>query len=60
VLNPTRALLFDGRCLRGKCEQDPELGYAVLSRFGNVMAKRIEAMSLQLMDVYGEPVERRS
>ncbi len=58
ALAPTRALLFDGRCLRGKCEQDPALGHELLSRFSRVMADRIHAMSLQLIDVYGEhPIE---
>jgi CRP-like cAMP-binding protein len=58
ALAPTRALLFDGRCLREKCVRDPELGYQLLSRFSSIMADRIRFMSLQLIDVYGEhPIE---
>jgi CRP-like cAMP-binding protein len=54
VLAATRALMFDGRCLRGKCLVDPPLGYELLGRFSRLMAQRMEAMSLQLLDVYGD------
>jgi CRP-like cAMP-binding protein len=54
ALTATRALMFDGRCLRAKCEGDPALGYDLLTRFSSIMARRIEAMSLQLMDVFGD------
>lgn len=54
ALTATRALMFDGRCLRSKFATDPELGYDLLGRFSRIMAHRIEAMSLQLMDVYGD------
>lgn len=52
----TRALLFDGRCLREKCENDTELGYALVSRFAGLMADRIQVLTLQLLDVYGDHV----
>jgi CRP/FNR family cyclic AMP-dependent transcriptional regulator len=48
-----RAVQFDGACLRGKCEEDPALGYALLSRFAGVLVDRLQATRLQLMDVYG-------
>jgi CRP-like cAMP-binding protein len=48
----TRALALDGACLRGKCEADHDLGYALLKRFAIVMAQRLEATRLQLLDVY--------
>ncbi len=54
ALAASRALMFDGRCLRGKCVTDPEFGHELLSRFARIMVNRIEAMSLQLMDVYGD------
>lgn len=54
TLTVTRALLFDGRCLRGKCETDPDLGYELLNRFSRLIVRRIQAMTLQLLDVYGE------
>jgi CRP-like cAMP-binding protein len=56
---PTRALVFDGACLRRKSLDDPELGYQLLARVSRLMAERLEAMCLQLLDVYGEhPAER--
>lgn len=48
-----RAIALDGRCLRGKCEQDHGLGYELLKRFGHLMERRLHATRLQLLDVYG-------
>jgi CRP/FNR family cyclic AMP-dependent transcriptional regulator len=44
---------FDGACLRGKCEADHELGYALMSRFAANLVDRLQATRLQLLDVYG-------
>ena len=49
----TRAIALDGKCLRKKCEQDHDLGYQLLKRFANIIVQRLEATSLQLLDVYG-------
>jgi CRP/FNR family cyclic AMP-dependent transcriptional regulator len=49
-----RAVQFDGACLRGKCEDDPLLGYDLLTRFSQVLVGRLQATRLQLMDVYGD------
>jgi CRP/FNR family cyclic AMP-dependent transcriptional regulator len=49
-----RALAFDGACLRGKCQEDPALGYELTSRFAGVMLERLEATQLRLLDVYGD------
>jgi len=48
-----RAIALDGKCLRNKCEQNHDLGYALLMRFSQVMTRRLDAMRLQLLDVYG-------
>jgi CRP/FNR family transcriptional regulator, cyclic AMP receptor protein len=50
---PTRALVFDGKCLRAKCEKDHDLGYELLKRFSRVLTERLEATRLQLLDFYG-------
>jgi CRP/FNR family cyclic AMP-dependent transcriptional regulator len=55
ALQPTRALAFDGKCLRGKCEEDHDLGYELLKRFTHVVTERLEATRLQLLDLYGAP-----
>jgi len=49
----TRMIALDGKCLRGKCEDDHNLGYELLKRFSEIIVKRLEATRLQLMDVYG-------
>jgi CRP-like cAMP-binding protein len=49
----TRAIALDGKCLREKCEADHDLGYEVMKRFALIIAERLEATRLQLMDVYG-------
>src|SRR5271165_3910835 len=52
TLQRTRALVFDAKCLRAKCEEDHDLGYEVLNRFVNVISARLDATRLQLMDIY--------
>jgi CRP-like cAMP-binding protein len=52
----TRALAFDGKCLRNKCDADHDLGYELMKRFASIMLQRLQATRLQLLDVYGEPV----
>jgi len=49
----TRAISFDGACLRGKCEEDHELGYELMRRVAIVMAERLRFTRMQLLDVYG-------
>ena len=50
---PTHALAFDGKCLRGKCEEDHDLGYEIFRRFMQVITERLESTRLQLLDLYG-------
>jgi CRP-like cAMP-binding protein len=49
----TRAIAFDGRCLREKSEEDKALGYELMKRFSYIMVQRLQATRLQLLDVYG-------
>ena len=46
------ALALDGAKLLDECEKDPTLGYALLRRFLPVVTRRLEAMRLQLLDLY--------
>jgi CRP/FNR family transcriptional regulator, cyclic AMP receptor protein len=46
-------IVFDGVCLRNKCESDHDLGYALMSRFAGDVLDRLQATRLQLADVYG-------
>jgi CRP-like cAMP-binding protein len=52
AVTEVRALSLDGVCLRGKCEADPRLGYDLMKRFSQVMAARLAATRLQLLDLY--------
>ena len=49
----TRAIAFDARCLRDKCEADHDLGYEMMKRFMPPLLERLEAARLQSADVYG-------
>ncbi len=50
----TRVIELDGTCLRNKCEADPKLGYEIMKRLANIFEQRINAMRLQLLDLYGK------
>jgi CRP-like cAMP-binding protein len=50
----TRALELDATCLRNKCEADHDLGYEVLKRFADLIAQRLDAARLQLVDLYAD------
>lgn len=49
----TSVIAFDGACLRGKCEADPELGYALLQRVVQVLSDRLQSARARLLDLYG-------
>lgn len=53
AVEPVRAIAFDARCLRGKCDENPVLGYELMKRFASIMMDRIQATRLQILDVYG-------
>ena len=53
VIESTRVLMLDGKCLRNKCEADHDLGYELLKRFGSILEQRLEATRIQLLDIYG-------
>jgi len=50
----TRVIAMDGKCLRGKCDRDTALGYELMKRFARIMQDRLQAMLLQLIDVYAK------
>jgi CRP-like cAMP-binding protein len=51
----TRTIVLDGKCLRDKFDGDHDLGYELMKRFSLLIAQRLEATRLQLMDIYGSP-----
>jgi CRP/FNR family cyclic AMP-dependent transcriptional regulator len=53
AVEATGAVAFDGRCLRGKCEEDPRLGYELMKLVTQVMFSRLVATRVRLLDLYG-------
>lgn len=53
AVEDTSAMSFDAACLRGKCDDDPALGYELFKRFAGVVRDRLQATRLQVLDVYG-------
>jgi CRP/FNR family transcriptional regulator, cyclic AMP receptor protein len=58
ALGVVRTIAFDGACLRGKAEEDPRLGYDLMTRFTGVVVERLQATRLRLLDVYGQVAAR--
>ena len=53
AVQETSLVAFDGACLRGKCEDDPALGYALMQRVSMVMFDRLKTARVRLLDLYG-------
>jgi CRP-like cAMP-binding protein len=51
ALEPTQAIALDGRALRGRCEEDHDLGYELLKRFAQVMVQRLAATRLRFLPI---------
>jgi CRP-like cAMP-binding protein len=58
ALQLTRAVAFDGKCLREKCEKDSQLGYDLVTRFAQVFMQRLQSARLQLLDLYGDATRK--
>ncbi len=54
----TRLVSLDAKCLRKKMKKNHELGYELLKRFIPVMAHRLSASRLQILDVFGSPKQK--
>lgn len=55
AIDTVRTIAIDGDALRNACATDHELGYEITRRLAGVVASRLEATRLQLLDVYGPP-----
>jgi CRP/FNR family cyclic AMP-dependent transcriptional regulator len=51
----TRAVTFETDALQQLCDEDHDLGYLVFRRLTNVIAGRLSATRLQLLDMYSSP-----
>ncbi len=52
AIERTIAIGMDGRCLRGKCDADHNLGYELFSRVAPILVSSLEAIRIQLLDLY--------
>ena len=57
AVEETHVIGFDAACLRGKCEEDPALGYELMKRFVPVIVERLRATRVRLLDVYGHVID---
>lgn len=56
----TRAIAFDAKCLRDKCDADPVMGYALMKRFITPLSERLHAARIQGADLFEAASKRRS
>ena len=59
ALEQVHALAFEGGDLIALCERDPTFGYKLMHRLLGVVAERLQATRLQLLDTYW-PVAHRA
>ena len=52
VLNPTEAFVLEGEALRKCMNEDHDLGFRMMTRFSGLIAARLQATRLQLLDLY--------
>ena len=51
---PSKAVAFDSKALVQACEEDHDLGFHVYRRLTNIIAGRLSATRLQLIDMYAQ------
>jgi CRP-like cAMP-binding protein len=59
TLEPVDALAFAGSKLLDACHEDPAFGFALMQRLLGVVAERLQATRLQVIDTYS-PVAKRA
>ncbi|MGB8346872.1 MAG: cyclic nucleotide-binding domain-containing protein [Ktedonobacteraceae bacterium] len=60
AVEPVRAIVLDGACLRRKCDVDHDLGYELTQRVAHILMQRLQATRLQLLDVYNVQKQSRA
>lgn len=53
AVEETSAVALDAACLRGKCDDDPVLGYELYKRFAGLIRDRLTATRIRVLDLYG-------
>ncbi|MFE0515660.1 Crp/Fnr family transcriptional regulator [Streptomyces sp. NPDC058964] len=52
AMSPVRAWEFDAEAIRAMCAEDPEFGRAIAVWIGRVVAQRLHASRIRLLDLY--------
>jgi CRP-like cAMP-binding protein len=52
ALGTVKAIVFDGARLREVCEEDCSFGYALMKNLLHLVAERLQATRIQLLDMY--------
>lgn len=58
AVGEVHAVALDGACLRRHCAEDPALGERLALRIAQVVAERLAAARLQLLDLYAGRTDR--
>ena len=58
ALDGVQAMAFEASDLRQMCEEDARFGYALMSRLLAVVAERLQATRLQIVDMHWTPAKR--
>lgn len=52
ALTKVKVIHLNGKCLRGKLDDDHDLGYQLMKQFAQIMLQRMQANRRLIMDVY--------
>ena len=53
TLIPTKVIVIDGHQLHELCQQQPDLGYEIMSRTAQALSERLDATRVQLLEMSG-------
>ena len=57
TLSPTKAIAFEGSQLLELCRENPEFGFEFMLRTAKVLAERLSATWIRLLDLYGPKLQ---
>jgi CRP/FNR family transcriptional regulator, cyclic AMP receptor protein len=58
AVDSVRVTVLDGKCLRGKLENDTALGFALMRRFSGILEARLQSTRLQLIEALEAAAEK--
>ncbi len=55
ALEDAKVLVFNGACLREKCEENKDMGYEMMRRFSRIITQRLHSARKQILDLAQMP-----